>query len=226
MKKNKIKITNSFLSWMAFYVVVIIFFAAGAQFIIRYDFASNTIWTNILAIIFEIWLISSFVVIVVLFYIFKVRRLWKDRINSFSYFLITGFVVISLTISAVLSKYTPQNQPFDVLDRIMSISWTIFGTATGLYVLLMGFLSNSGEKNKEVINHRLSDLFLSLYPILITTALIIVSTLLLYCFYDNNPGTTNNFCYASLIMSIICVPYYLINAFKFSSKLAEDTQKE
>ena len=155
--------------------------------------------------------------IILLFKVIK-KKYNLQSADGVMVFLITIYIGLSLTIVSLITLFSKQEPNFESIEKMVQISWTIFGVSIALYAIIIGLPSIISRKEGNVSQELASDIADSLNPIIYSLLSIIVATVLLYCFYDAQKDNAQSFAYVALISTLLSVPYYLIAGLRFLYK--------
>lgn len=133
-----------------------------------------------------------------------IKKYASERIDSAVFVLIGIYVVISLLVAAFSTKFTPDTLPFERLNSIQQISWMIISASVGVYSIIFSLIiKNLGNFKTFIIR----DFFVSFYPLLCFATSLVVSSILVYCFYDKLPTFSTTMCIVAFIGCVIGVLY-------------------
>ena len=145
----------------------------------------------------------------------KLVKYYGDQFDPISILLITGYVLSSLVVAAFVTIYSSNNLTFELADRMVQLSWIVFGISNALYLAGIGSVFS---KQSEQLKPFLSNYSIYLYPMVVMAAALVATSISLYCFYDSIKGVTGTLIYISFIASIMTVPYYLLLCFYLLKK--------
>ena len=218
VKGNKRKLDYS--TYILNYVLILSLLYVSAAFTIVLAIKNN----NLTDLKLVYWIIGSALLIIVGVIISAVVwsdlfKYYRDKVDVVSIVLILAYLLISLSVSALVTIFSPSTLSFDMAERMTQISWIVFGISNALFLAGVSFVvSRIKEKNKQV----LSNYSIYLYPMLAMSVVLVMSSIVLYCFYDNAKSVSDTLVYVSFITSILTVPYYLLLCFYLSNKNSKE----
>ena len=213
MVKSKRGINYQLLVF-SYTIVTVLVFSIMFSLLLFADFSKASLLSIILIVSGYILFIVGFIMGSILFWKFIGKRLEKGLVDWVIIFLIALFVALSLIVSALTTKFSSNELSFDKLDNMIQITWVVFGVSIALYTIIIGFISSSsGDLAKKLF----SDFSISLYPIYCASVPLVISTIMIYCFYEKCIVITTTMAYVSFIVGVLCAPYCLLLCTHFLS---------
>ena len=177
-------------------------------------------------VLIVIGLVGLFVGAVVLGYVFwdLINFVYgKGLADLVSIILISLYVFVSLLLGMLITKFSTGELVFDKLNSMIQITWAVFGISITIYTVMVGFLSSLNKEKRKVV---FDDYLISLYPVMVSSVSIVISSILLYCFFDKCSPFTNTMTNVSFIAAVLSVPYYLLSCLHLYRKITTINQKD
>ena len=208
---------------LAYTVITILVFSSISSAFFFTDFSKAKPLGIVLIIIGALLFTCGYIIGSVLLWKYFKKKLNKDLIDWVIVVLISSFISLSLIVAALTTKFSSNELSFDKLDRMTQITWVVFGVSITLYSIIIGFISSSNGNSMKSL---LSDFTFSLYPVFCTLVPLIISTIMVYCFYDNNILMTTTLSHVSFVAGIFNAPYCLLLSIHFLSKTMKTKSKD
>lgn len=214
---NKEAYFNLFV--FGYVVVSVLFLSTVLSTFFFIDFTKAPLVSLVLMIIGALIIVGGYITGGVFLWKLIKRKFSKRPIDWIIIILISLFIFVSLVVAALITKFSPQELSFNILDKMIQTSWIVFGVSITIYAVVIGFVSSSStDKAKQMY----SDFSTTLYPILCVLVPLVASTIMLYCFYEKCMHMTTNISYIAFIASVICSPYCLLLCIHFLSRITKD----
>lgn len=212
MKSN----INRYSSLVLVYTTFFSIFMSLGTFALISSF--ETFQSNFLAFVFLIISSISFYIASILFSILfwkNAYKKYKEVIEIIPVILIGLYITISLIISIFIAKFSPADLQIDSANNMIQISWIVFGVSNALYLAGVGFaVSNQNDSKKKA----LANYSIYIYPMLLVVLVLVVATIMFYCFFNIAHYYTSMFVNISFITSLLSAPYYLLLCVYLSKK--------
>lgn len=143
------------------------------------------------------------------FYFIVKKKYGSNVLRVIPMILISIYIFSSMVFAACFSKYAQIEKTYEKIEKIVQISWTIYGVSIAFYAIIIGLPNLISLKKDEFEQSFASNILDTINPIIYSTVCMVVSTLLFYCFFDNSVQTACNWTYTSFILNIFSIPYYL-----------------
>lgn len=223
-RKTKPKDSKNYSFLVFVYICIAIFvFSLFLSMLFSIDFNNAKTISVVFIIIGLMCLPVGAVFLGYLFWVIINSVYGKGVADLVSITLTSLYIFISLLLGILITKFSIGESTFDKLNSIMQITWAVFGISITIYTVMVGFLSSLDKEKRRTV---FEDYLMSLYPVMISSVSIMISSIILYCFFDNCLQFANTMVNVSFISSVISVPYYLMSCLHLYRKISTMQQED
>ena len=151
------------------------------------------------------------------------KLLGRGVVDWPSILLIDLYIVISLVIGLLITKFPNYKLDIDRLDSITEISSVMLGVSITFCTVIFSLLT---ANNKNNVKKMLPSFLVSLHPIFCSLASLVFPTILLKCFYEGCATFTVALCQVSFIACVLSAPYYLLSSIHFLFRSFETIKQD
>lgn len=213
MKENKKRIHSTYSVDLCIFTAIIVVLAVLICLPIFMIISDRNI---IASILFELlFSLPASIGITLLFYFKSKKKYGKENVDGVLLVCIFVYIVFSLIIATFITRYSSNQTDFDRLDKMTQLSWSILGVSIAVYTIIISAINST--KDGGVKKKLLSAFLDTILPILYSVISLLISTIVLYFFFENQRNIYV-LCNISLLSNICSVPYYLATTLRLYIK--------